>query len=333
MLKVEKLNVHYGVIHALKDVSMEVKEGEIVSLIGANGAGKTTLLQTISGLLKKDVYKRQDVPAAPTVAAQGEDKKKEGSVLHLESADVDEAVYYYLQLSSNDNLPELIAEKDIVDNGAVKDNTDNVERWLKAEASMDIRVPANRTYVVYAARLETRSRMASGINSTRGKLSAKEPLLRDPETEGQITESDPKVVWKTLQEKTLQYSLYGKAPTATWKYYVTKTPEVATTWQNIDAELKALGRVDEVKDNVSYSTFKLPLKYTGFYLKAVLIGVDDYSNQVEYVTKEKLQGKLLTSTAVITHSDSYALLDTCLLYTSQAFRLRKIMKKNILNLI
>ena len=53
MLKVGKLNVHYGVIHALKDVSMEVKEGEIVSLIGANGAGKTTLLQTISGLLKK----------------------------------------------------------------------------------------------------------------------------------------------------------------------------------------------------------------------------------------------------------------------------------------
>ena len=53
MLKIDKLNVHYGVIHALKDVSIEVNEGEIVSLIGANGAGKTTLLQTISGLLKK----------------------------------------------------------------------------------------------------------------------------------------------------------------------------------------------------------------------------------------------------------------------------------------
>lgn len=53
MLEVKNLNVHYGVIHALKDVSIEVKEGEIVSLIGANGAGKTTLLQTISGLLKK----------------------------------------------------------------------------------------------------------------------------------------------------------------------------------------------------------------------------------------------------------------------------------------
>lgn len=53
MLEIKNLNVHYGVIHALKDVTMEVKEGEIVSLIGANGAGKTTLLHSISGLLKK----------------------------------------------------------------------------------------------------------------------------------------------------------------------------------------------------------------------------------------------------------------------------------------
>lgn len=52
MLKVEKLNVYYGVIHAIEDVSLEVNDGEIVTLIGANGAGKTTILHTITGLKK-----------------------------------------------------------------------------------------------------------------------------------------------------------------------------------------------------------------------------------------------------------------------------------------
>lgn len=52
MLSVTNLNVYYGAIHALKDVSMEVEKGEIVSIIGSNGAGKSTLLRTISGLLK-----------------------------------------------------------------------------------------------------------------------------------------------------------------------------------------------------------------------------------------------------------------------------------------
>lgn len=51
MLTIENLNVYYGVIHALKDVNLTVKEGQIVSLIGANGAGKTTLLRTISHLI------------------------------------------------------------------------------------------------------------------------------------------------------------------------------------------------------------------------------------------------------------------------------------------
>ena len=51
MLKVNDINVYYGAIHAIKDISFEVNDGEIVTLIGANGAGKTTTLQTISGLL------------------------------------------------------------------------------------------------------------------------------------------------------------------------------------------------------------------------------------------------------------------------------------------
>ena len=51
MLKVEGINVYYGAIHAIKDVSFQVNEGEIVTLIGANGAGKSTILKTIAGLL------------------------------------------------------------------------------------------------------------------------------------------------------------------------------------------------------------------------------------------------------------------------------------------
>lgn len=52
MLKLENLHVYYGAIHAIKGVSLEVAQGEIVTLIGANGAGKTSILRTISGLEK-----------------------------------------------------------------------------------------------------------------------------------------------------------------------------------------------------------------------------------------------------------------------------------------
>ncbi len=52
MLKVDNLEVHYGVINAIKQVSFEVKQGEIVALIGANGAGKTSIMHAISGLIR-----------------------------------------------------------------------------------------------------------------------------------------------------------------------------------------------------------------------------------------------------------------------------------------
>ena len=52
LLKVEDIHVYYGAIHAIKGISFEVNEGEIVTLIGANGAGKSTSLNTIAGLLK-----------------------------------------------------------------------------------------------------------------------------------------------------------------------------------------------------------------------------------------------------------------------------------------
>lgn len=69
MLKVDDINVYYGNIRALNGMSLEVNDGEIVTLIGANGAGKSTLLKTISGLLKpkmgKILYKDQSISGKP----------------------------------------------------------------------------------------------------------------------------------------------------------------------------------------------------------------------------------------------------------------------------
>ena len=65
LLRVENLEVYYGVIRALKGISFEVKKGEIVSLIGANGAGKTTTLHTVTGLIRPKngsvFYKGEDI--------------------------------------------------------------------------------------------------------------------------------------------------------------------------------------------------------------------------------------------------------------------------------
>ncbi|WP_394404915.1 ABC transporter ATP-binding protein [Streptococcus sp. 20-1249] len=67
MLKVDNLSVHYGVIEAVKNVSFEVNEGEVVTLIGANGAGKTSILRTISGLVR---------PSSGTISYLGNEIQK-----------------------------------------------------------------------------------------------------------------------------------------------------------------------------------------------------------------------------------------------------------------
>lgn len=67
MLKVENLSVHYGVIEAVKNVSFEVNEGEVMTLIGANGAGKTSILRTISGLVR---------PSSGTISFLGNEIQK-----------------------------------------------------------------------------------------------------------------------------------------------------------------------------------------------------------------------------------------------------------------
>lgn len=97
LLKVEGLDVYYGVIQALRNVSFEVKKGEIVSLIGANGAGKTTTLHTITGLIHPKngnvYYKGKNITKIPAhkIVADG--------LVH-----VPEGRRIFQQLSVYDNL-------------------------------------------------------------------------------------------------------------------------------------------------------------------------------------------------------------------------------------
>ena len=84
MLKIDNINVYYGAIHALKGISVEVKEGEIVTLIGANGAGKSTILRTVSGLLKPKtgqiIFEGKNIggTAAQDIVKQGISQVPEG---------------------------------------------------------------------------------------------------------------------------------------------------------------------------------------------------------------------------------------------------------------
>jgi branched-chain amino acid transport system ATP-binding protein len=84
MLVIENINVFYGAIHALRDVSLEVRAGEVVTLIGANGAGKSTTLRAITGLLKprtgRILFEGNDITGLPahTLVARGISMAPEG---------------------------------------------------------------------------------------------------------------------------------------------------------------------------------------------------------------------------------------------------------------
>lgn len=97
MLEVNNINVFYGSIHAVKDISFKVEKGEIISLIGANGAGKTTILQTVSGLLKSNtgsiVFNDQDLMHIPAHKIVGKGL-----------AQVPEGRRVFLQMSVMENL-------------------------------------------------------------------------------------------------------------------------------------------------------------------------------------------------------------------------------------
>ena len=97
LLKVSNLEVSYGVIRAIKGISFEVNEGEIIALIGANGAGKTTILNTITGL----------VPAkSGTVEFDGKNITKTAAhkIVRMGMAHVPEGRRIFQNLTVYDNL-------------------------------------------------------------------------------------------------------------------------------------------------------------------------------------------------------------------------------------
>ena len=97
MLKVDDIHVYYGAIHAIKGVSFEVKEGEIVALIGAYGAGKSTILKTVSGLLH---------PRSGSISFMGKDITHTDAYKLVQHglAHVPEGRRIFLQMSVQDNL-------------------------------------------------------------------------------------------------------------------------------------------------------------------------------------------------------------------------------------
>ena len=97
MLKAENLNVYYKKIHAIKDISFEVNEGEVVSLIGANGAGKTTTLHTVSGLLRSTT-------GSITFCGQDITKTEPHKLISLGLAHVPEGRHVFLQMTVMENL-------------------------------------------------------------------------------------------------------------------------------------------------------------------------------------------------------------------------------------
>ena len=99
LLKVEDIHVYYGNIHAVKGVSFEVNEGEIVTLIGANGAGKSTVLNTVSGLLH---------PRSGSVRFLEQDLKGVAphKVVERGLAQVPEGRRIFLQMTVEENLED-----------------------------------------------------------------------------------------------------------------------------------------------------------------------------------------------------------------------------------
>ncbi len=109
MLRLENIDVSYGRIRALQSVSLQVKEGEIVALIGANGAGKSTTLRTISGLLKpankegRIVFNRKHIFGSPPNSSRTASLKPH-TIVQLGVSQVPEGRRVFPKMSVHENL-------------------------------------------------------------------------------------------------------------------------------------------------------------------------------------------------------------------------------------
>ncbi|MGI6685436.1 MAG: ABC transporter ATP-binding protein [Bacillota bacterium] len=135
MLKVDNINVFYGAIHAIKGISLEVNEGEIVTLIGANGAGKSTVLKTISGLLR---------PKTGEINFLGENITSTAphKIVERGLAHVPEGRRIFLQMTVQENL----------EMGAYTRSSDDIEAELE------------KVYVLFPRLLERRRQVAGTLS-------------------------------------------------------------------------------------------------------------------------------------------------------------------------
>ncbi|MDD6807502.1 MAG: ABC transporter ATP-binding protein [Oscillospiraceae bacterium] len=121
LLEIKDLEVYYGVIQALKGISFEVNEGEIVTLIGANGAGKTTTMQSIMGLIPVKsgsiIYDGQDITKTPC-----------HKIVHLGMTQVPEGRRVFQELTVYENL--LMGAYSIKDKKQIKKDVEEIYEWF-----------------------------------------------------------------------------------------------------------------------------------------------------------------------------------------------------------
>lgn len=134
MLKIEGLNVSYGAIHAVRDVSLEIKKGEIVTLIGANGAGKSSVIRAIMGLVKSQ--SKEMTYTSP----------RGGKPVSIQGKPAEEHVKLGISLSPEGRriLPQLTVEENLNLGAYIRDDTKGIAEDMEYVYSLFPRLKERR---------------------------------------------------------------------------------------------------------------------------------------------------------------------------------------------